>query len=225
MASSGVLYAASSVVGQRAEIATAISSTKIVETPNRAARLVLAAARAERTEVARMVIEEVASTHPTAVTAAVRSVLTVAPEAVQGVLEAVAAKGSKASYPSVLAIVAEMNPSFFSSFAKLSTTRTETSTSPTVPEMASPTGGQTVVLKDARQPLYNLAYIFSQSAASVQQNLPGDGTVTGGGGGGANGQPGAVLGNLGGGTIAGGLRIAASRSGRPIPIGIGSRRF
>lgn len=97
-----------------AQIRQSLASAKLVEAPYRAAHLVAAAPKAERSAVARAAVEEVLAAHPTAVSATVRAVLTVAPDEVVAVMEGVMEK-SPAAYKVALAAVKDMNPGSISS--------------------------------------------------------------------------------------------------------------
>lgn len=92
-----------------AQIRHSLASAKLVEAPYRAAHLVAAASKSERSAVARTAVGEVLSAHPTAVSATVRAVLTVAPDEVSSVMEAVMEK-APVSYKIALAAVNDMNP-------------------------------------------------------------------------------------------------------------------
>jgi hypothetical protein len=96
-----------------AQIRVALANVKLVEAPNRAAHLVMAAPKSERSAVVRAVVEEVLAAHPTAVASTVRAVLTVAPDEVTAVMEGVLQKTPKA-FMAALAVVNELNPSMLS---------------------------------------------------------------------------------------------------------------
>ena len=101
-----------------AQIRLSLADAKVVEAPYRAAHLVMAASKSERSAVVRAAVEAVLSAHPTAVSATVRAVLTVAPDEVTAVMEGVMEK-TPAAYKVALAAVNDMNPASLSSAVNL----------------------------------------------------------------------------------------------------------
>jgi len=91
-------------------IKTSLSSVKLVEAPYRAAHLVMAASKSERSAVVRAAVSEVLEQHPTVVSATVRAVLTVAPDEVAAVMEAVMDKAPD-TFLIALSAVGQLNPS------------------------------------------------------------------------------------------------------------------
>ena len=93
-----------------ASIKTSLTSVKLVEAPYRAAHLVMAASKSERSAVVRAAVAEVLEQHPTVVSATVRAVLTVAPDEVAAVMEAVMDKTPN-SFLVAMSAVGQLNPS------------------------------------------------------------------------------------------------------------------
>lgn len=136
-----------------AQIRLSLAGAKLVEAPYRAAHLVMAASKAERSAVARTAVEAVLAAHPTAVSATVRAVLTVAPDEVTAVLEGVMEK-NPAAYKIALAAVNDINPALISSAAGVVSTRMPSESaalasfvaeasqvSGSAPELSAPRGG------------------------------------------------------------------------------------
>ena len=109
---SGSLFAgdaaSTSVDVRTANARASMSSTRLIEAPDKAARLVWQAPAAQRAEVAKAVIETTLKKHPTAVYATVKAVMTVAPEHAAAVMEGVVS-ANPASVRTALKAISEVN--------------------------------------------------------------------------------------------------------------------
>lgn len=91
-----------------AQVRTTLTSTRLIEAPDKAARLVWQAPAKLRGEVAKAAIEAALTKHPTAVYATVKAVMTVAPEHVSSIMEGVIAV-APSNVRTALKAVSEVN--------------------------------------------------------------------------------------------------------------------
>ncbi len=158
-----------------ASIKISLTSVKLVEAPYRAAHLVMAASKSERSAVVRAAVAEVLEQHPTVVSATVRAVLTVAPDEVAAVMEAVMDKAPDA-FLVALSAVGQLNPSLAATGASIVGGRL-----PAVREAASEFASQfapvdgTVTEFSARS-----ASKYKTPPSSVKQTVTSSGSSSGG---------------------------------------------
>jgi hypothetical protein len=156
-----------------AQIHQSLSEAKLVEAPYRAAHLVMAAPKAERSSVTRTVVEEVLALHPTAVSATVRAILTVAPDEVVAVMEGVMEKTPKAYAPALAAIM-EMNPGLMASAGSIVLVKLpgESSIVNTFVTEASQVSGVDATYAAGRLPLRKVNSSGSSLVAQKNANVP-----------------------------------------------------
>jgi len=112
LATVGSLFAGdvtpSSVDARIAEVRTSLTSTRLIEAPDKAARLVWQTPAKLRGDVAKAAVEAALTKHPTAVYATVKAVMTVAPEHVSSIMEGVIATAPN-SVRTALKAISEVN--------------------------------------------------------------------------------------------------------------------
>ncbi len=188
LASAGIAFSASAADVVRAELnlpvvasaKASLAGVKLVEAPYRAAKVVAASAKENRSAVVRAAVEAVLTQHPTAVGATVRAVLTVAPDESVAVMSAVMSKAPKA-YRVAMIVISEISPSSVQQVASMvSSERPEIAADvQKMVQMASPAQSPSNKLS-AVVPRFGVFYFsnpvvdFTEVIFNFQANPPGE---------------------------------------------------